>query len=174
MRATAATFLTLLARVERMAAFVAFLLLTAVVFLDVASRELTGAGLHWALQIGVYANFVVVMLGLGVATASGSHLRPQFADSWLPRSWDPAVVRVQEAVTASFFVGFAVIGVAVVGETRMLQERAPVLGNLIWPLQALMPLVFGLAAVRHGLYAFWPGLRPQGSSALAATGGEQA
>jgi len=152
--------LKLIARVERLLACLAFLLLVAVVFLDVVNRELTGTGLHWALQIGVYANYFVAMLGIGVASAGGAHLRPQFADRWLPRRFEPVVVRLQEAVTSLFFLGFAIVGATVVGETRLLGERAPVLGNLIWPLQGLIPAVFLLATVRHGLYALWPGLRP--------------
>ncbi|MDP2323552.1 MAG: TRAP transporter small permease subunit [Gammaproteobacteria bacterium] len=157
-----------ISRVERFVAFLAFLLLVAVVFVDVVNRELSGTGLHWALQIGVYANFVVVMLGIGVASAGGSHLRPQFADRWLPRRLEPVLVRLQEVVTSLFFLGFAVAGVTVVEESRLLGERAPVLGNLIWPLQGLIPAVFLLATIRHGLYAVWPALRPLPASAFPA------
>lgn len=160
--------LGLISRVERLVASLAFLVLVAVVFLDVVNRELTGTGLHWALQIGVYANFVVVMIGIGVASAGGAHLRPQFADRWLPRRLDPVVTRLQEAVTGLFFLGFAIVGVAVVEDTRVLGERAPVLGNLIWPLQALLPAVFLLATIRHGLYALWPALRPPAAVAVTA------
>ena len=156
---------------ERAIAFLAFMVLVLVVFLDVASREVTGTGLHWALQIGVYANLFVVMAGLGVAAANGAHLRPQFADGWLPRAWEPWLVRLQEAVTTLFFIGFALVGAIVVAETRELGERAPVLGNLIWPLQGLIPAAFLLAAIRHGFYAAWPDLRPP-SAATAARGGE--
>ena len=160
--------LALIARAERLAACLAFLLLVAVVFLDVVSRELTGTGLHWALQIGVYANFFMVMLGIGVASAGGAHLRPQFADRWLPRRFEPVVVRLQEAITGLFFLGFAIVGAVVVEETRLLGERAPVLGNLIWPLQAVIPSVFLLATIRHGLYAVWPALRPRPAGAFPA------
>jgi TRAP-type C4-dicarboxylate transport system permease small subunit len=161
-------FLALLARVERLAAFLAFAVLVAVVFVDVLNREVTGTGLHWALQIGVYANFVVVMLGIGVASAGGAHLRPQFADRWLPISWEPVLVRLQEAVTGLFFLGFAIVSATVVAETRLLEERAPVLGNLIWPLQALIPAVFVLATLRHGFYVVWPALRPRSAGVFGA------
>lgn len=166
--ARAERLLGMIARAERLVACLAFLLLVAVVFLDVVSRELTSTGLHWALQIGVYANFIMVMLGIGVASAGGAHLRPQFADRWLPRRFEPVVVRLQEVVTSLFFLGFALVGAAVVEETRLLGERAPVLGNLIWPLQGLIPAVFLLATIRHGLYAAWPGLRPRSAGAFSA------
>ena len=89
--AGAESFLRSLARLERLVASLAFLLLVTVVFVDVVNRELTGTGLHWALQIGVYANFFVVMLGIGVASAGGAHLRPQFADHWLPARFEPVL-----------------------------------------------------------------------------------
>lgn len=165
---SAERILAVISRTERLVAFLAFLLLVAVVFLDVVNRELTGTGLHWALQIGVYANFIVVMLGIGVASAGGAHLRPQFADRWLPRRFEPVVVRLQEAVTSLFFLGFAIVGATVVEETRLLGERAPVLGNLVWPLQGLIPAVFLLATIRHGLYAVWPALRPHSVEAFSA------
>ncbi len=163
---TAERLLQLISGFERLGAVGAFLVLIAVVFLDVISREFTGTGLHWAMQVGVYANLIAVLLGTGIASAAGAHLRPQFADRWLPLSWDAVLARVQEVVTSLFFVGFAVVGFLVVAETRELGERAPVLGNLVWPLQALIPATFGLAAIRHGIYALWPVLRPTVPSAV--------
>jgi TRAP-type C4-dicarboxylate transport system permease small subunit len=167
MRTAAEKLLRILARAERLGAFLAFLVLIAVVFLDVASRELTGTGRHWAMQIGVYANLVVALLGIGVASAAGAHLRPQFADHWLPRSWEPRLAWLQDGVTSVFFCAFALVAVSVVAETRELGERAAVLGNLVWPLQALIPVVFGLAGLRHAIYAAWPELRPMAGSAFA-------
>lgn len=150
---------------ERGLAVIAFLVLVTVVFLDVVSREIRGTGLPWALQLGLYGNWVMVLMGLGVASADGAHLRPRFADRWLPATWEPGLIRLQELVTALCCAGFLGLAVPVVLETRELAERGPVLGNLLWPLQAVLPLVFGLGALRHGLYALWPGLRPAGTEA---------
>jgi hypothetical protein len=61
---------------------------------------------------------------------------------------------------ALFCLGFASVAVDVVAVTRELGDRSAVLGNLVWPLQALLPVVFSLAAIRHALYARWPSLRP--------------
>jgi C4-dicarboxylate transporter DctQ subunit len=147
-------------RLERGICIGAFVLLIAAVFADVLSRELTGQGLFWALQAGVYANLVVVMVGLGLASQEGSHLRPRFADGWLPARWDPVITRVGESLTAAFFLVLTGVAADVVLETRELGERSPVLGTLVWPVQAIIPLVFAVATVRHGLYARYPGLRP--------------
>ncbi len=141
----------------------AFLVLIAVVFADVMSREITGTGLHWARQAGVYANIVVVMLGLGVASARGAHLRPRFADPWLPARWDPALDRIQDGLMALFCLGFAIVAIGVVMQSYELGERSAVLRLVVWPVQAIIPAVFLVAAFRHGAYATFPRLRPPGS-----------
>jgi TRAP-type C4-dicarboxylate transport system permease small subunit len=157
---TARTVLEGLARLERVVTFTAFVVLIAVVFGDVAVREVTGTGVHWARQVGVYANIFVVMFGIGLASATGAHLRPRFADNWLPASWDPYLVRLQEALMAAFCLAFALVAASVVHETFALQERSVVLRIIVWPFQAVIPLVFSIAAIRHGLFAAWPVLRP--------------
>jgi TRAP-type C4-dicarboxylate transport system permease small subunit len=162
--AGAAAILATLGRVERGITIAAFGLLIGVVFADVVSREFLGRGLHWALQAGVYANYVVVLAGLGIASAGGAHLRPRFADAWLPARFEPWLARLPDLGMALFALGFAAVATGVVAETRALGDRSAVLGNLLWPLQALMPLAFLAAAVRHGLYARWPALRPPPAS----------
>jgi TRAP-type C4-dicarboxylate transport system permease small subunit len=145
---------------ERFLSFTAFMVLIAVVFADVVSRELTGTGLHWARQAGVYANLFVVMFGIGIASAHGAHLRPRFADHWLPSGWEPALVRIQEGLMAAFCLGFAGVALWVVMDSYALGERSVALRIAIWPFQALIPLVFLIAAFRHAAYAAYASLRP--------------
>ena len=160
LEAVARLGLELCSRFERIVSFAAFLCMIAVVFADVVSRELTGSGLHWAGQLGVYANIVVVMLGIGLASAQGSHLRPRFADHWLPARWNPVLDRIADGLMAVFCGGFALLSGLVVAETAVLGERSGVLGTLVWPVQLVFPLAFGLATLRHALYALWPELSP--------------
>lgn len=147
-------------RFERLVTFVAFMLMVAVVFADVASRELSGTGLHWARQAGVYANLVVVMFGMGLASADGAHLRPRFADGWLPAAWDPWLNRIREWLMALFCLAFAGVAAGVVADSYTMGERSAVLRLVVWPVQAVIPLAFGLAAVRHALFGCYPALRP--------------
>jgi TRAP-type C4-dicarboxylate transport system permease small subunit len=151
-------------RVERTVTFTAFLLMVTVVFADVAARELTGTGLHWARQAGVYANLVVVMLGIGLAAAEAGHLRPRFADGWLPASWDPWLNRVSEGLMALFCLTFAAVAGGVVADSFAMGERSTVLRIVVWPFQAVIPLAFGLAAIRHALYGLYPALAPRGDA----------
>lgn len=141
--------------------FLAFVLMTAVVFADVVSRELTGSGLPWARQVGVWANIVVTMIGLGIASSTGAHLRPRFADRWLPSSWEPALVRVQESIMAAFSLAFAVLIAVVVFESFVLQERSAILRVVVWPMQLVLVVAFVIAGLRHLGFAVYPELRPE-------------
>ncbi len=157
---SAQTALKRLLKAEQWISCVAFAVLITVIFADVLSRELTGSGMHWARQVGVYANIFIVMAGFGLASASGAHLRPRFADGWLPVSWNAALIRLQEGVMALFCLAFAAVAVQVVAETYSMQERSVVLRVVVWPFQVVIPAAFAVAAVRHAIYALRPQLRP--------------
>jgi TRAP-type C4-dicarboxylate transport system permease small subunit len=158
-----------LQRLEKLLVVAAFLLLVVVIFADVVSRELTGAGLHWASQIGVWANVLVVMAGFGLASAEGAHLRPRFTDSWLPVSWEPALCRVQHLCMAVFCLAIGLLAARVVFVTWQLGEVSLELFMPVWPVQLFLPLAFAAATVRHLLYAFFPELRPDESNAMTMT-----
>jgi len=164
---SARRFLSALYQVERAIACVAFALLVAVIFSDVATRVFSGSGLYWARQIGVYANVIKVMFGIGLASAANVHLRPRFADGWLPKSWGPFLDHFSEVLMALFCLVFALVAFDLVRETYLLDVRSVVLRMIVWPIQGVIPLVFALAALRHGLYARWPDLKPPEQGAMA-------
>lgn len=151
--------LAVIARVERVVTFSAFMILVVILFGDVLSRELTGAGLTWARDLGVLANFVLTMVGIGIASSEGAHLRPRFADRWLPRDWEPALDALREGLMAAFCLAFAVVASVAVYETAILDEHLPVLRWPTWPFQLLIPVVFLIAALRHSLLGAYPQLR---------------
>ncbi len=95
----------------------AFVVLAVVIFADVVMRRVTGSGLVWAREIGVLANVVLTIIGIGLASADGTHLRPRLLDHIFPDSWDAALTRVQELLTALAFAALAWIAVSVVLET---------------------------------------------------------
>jgi TRAP-type C4-dicarboxylate transport system permease small subunit len=159
-QAVAGRLLERIGRFERGLSFAAFLILIGVIFADVLSREVAGTGLHWARQAGVYANLFVVMLGLGLASAQGDHLRPRFADHWLPLRWEPFLNRTQDGIMALFCLGFAVVAINVVAESFAISERSTALPVPVWPIQAVIPAVFLIAAIRHAAFCLFPGLRP--------------
>ncbi|ARN73448.1 TRAP transporter small permease [Oceanicoccus sagamiensis] len=160
---TAQSFLAGLGRLERLFCLSALAVLALVLFVDVMLRTFLGNGLAWAHQTGVYANIVVSMIGIGLASAHGSHLRPRFADHWLPAGWEPLMLRLQPLVTALLFLFFFVLSLQLVLETYALAELSTVLQTPVWPVQSLLPLAFGLACIRYFLFALFPELQPANS-----------
>lgn len=138
----------------------AFAVLILVIFADVVVRRVTGSGIIWAREVGVFANSVLCVLGIGIASASGAHLRPRFVDGWLPHGWSDGITRVQEALTAVAFAILAWLSIVVLRDTIALGDRSEVLRILVWPIQLCLPLAFGLAVLRHGIYAWRLDLRP--------------
>lgn len=147
-------------RWERRLCVGAFALLAAVLIADVLLRELSGNGIPWAHQTGIYANLVVALFGMGLATSAGSHLRPRFTDYWLPESWQPTLLRLGFLVTALFLAFFALLALQLALETRGLGETATVLRIPLWPLQLLIVVSFGSAALRNMVFALHPTLAP--------------
>jgi TRAP-type C4-dicarboxylate transport system permease small subunit len=163
----AARILAWLQRAEKLLAIVAFGILVLVVFADVVSRELTGAGLYWASQTGVWANVIVVMAGFGLASATGAHLRPRFADHWLPERWHATIETLQQFCMALFCLALGLLAGRVVLGSWRLGELSIDVFLPIWPVQLFLPLAFLAAALRHSLYAAYPGLRPAAGSTSA-------
>ncbi len=153
-------FIDCLYRFERAVALLAFAVMTLVIIADVISRKVAGTGIAGAPRIAVYAMIIAALIGFGLASHRGRHLRPRFADKWLPESWQGGVVRLQQILTAAFCLTVAIVAVRVVYDTYLLQETSRMLRIAIWPMQTVMPLAFLIGAVRHMLYAFYPEIRP--------------
>ncbi|WP_101759102.1 TRAP transporter small permease [Oceanicoccus sp. KOV_DT_Chl] len=156
--------LAILNHIERVLCNSALALLALVLFADVLLRTLFGNGLSWAHQVAVYANIVVSLLGLGLASANGSHLRPRFADHWLPRAWEPQIQRLAALLSAMLLGFFAFLGVQLVLESYALAEKSSVLLIPVWPVQLLLPLAFVLSSIRYLLFSFYPALQPVNES----------
>lgn len=160
--------LTALRHTEQAATALAFLAMVLVLGWDIVGRELLSGGKIWATPIAVYANIVIAFIGIGLASAGGAHLRPRFFDGLAPRPLHALFDRLTDIGFALFSVGAAVLCWQVVRESIALQETDPVLQWQVWPFQVILVVAFGLAVLRHTLYAAWPATRP------VAHGGENA
>lgn len=154
-------FLAVVSKAERAVTLVAFAVMTLVIIADVASRKFTGIGIAGAPRIGVFAMIATAFVSFGLASDARRHLRPKFADQWLPASWDGALTRMQELLTAAFCLVFAIVATGVVYETYELGEATRMLRIPVWPMQALIPIVFLIAAIRHSIFGLLPALRPE-------------
>lgn len=156
----ARSFLKVVSKAERTITLLAFAIMTLVIIADVFSRKLTGVGVAGAPRIGVFAMIATAFVSFGLASDARRHLRPKFADGWFPAHWDGFITRIQELLTAAFCLAFAVIAVGVVQETYELGEATRMLRIPVWPMQAIIPLVFFIAAIRHSIFGLIPELRP--------------
>lgn len=162
----AQTFLTWLTRIERFMAVSLFAFMAAVVLADVAAREFTGLGIGGAPRLAVYAFIAMALISFGLASQSAEHLRPRFADALFPDSWEISLQRIQETIMSVFCLVFAWVALGVVAETAALGEVSRSLKIPIWPMQSVFPLAFFLAAIRHGLFALYPAIKPKPPSKL--------
>ena len=164
----AALWLRWQSRIEQLGTTLAFGLMVVVLGWDILGREVLGGGKIWATPIAVYANVFLSFIGMGIASAAGAHLRPKFFDKLAPRGCDAVFDRFTDAGFALFCIGAAALCWRITTQSVALQETDPVLQWQIWPFQVFLVAAFVLAALRHGIYAAWPALRP------ADAGGENA
>ena len=164
-------FLEKVYRFEKAVAVFAFSVMTLVIIADVIIRKFVGVGIAGAMRIAVYAMIVTALISFGLASQKGRHLRPKFADNFLPKSWEFQIISVQESLHALLCLVFAVVAVDVVYETYLLRETSRMLRIVIWPMQSVIPLAFFVGFVRHALYAVFPEIRPGENSDMVTKEG---
>jgi TRAP-type C4-dicarboxylate transport system permease small subunit len=159
-------------RGECWVAVAAFGFIAAIMLLDVIGRELLGpllrlvglnpgaTGIFAAQKLSVFALVIGSFVGIGIATATGSHIAPRFAYGWVPASWGPFMDRLADVLTGLFLAAVAWFGFKFVGSSLKTDLRAPVLDWPVWPIQLSIPLGFLSAAGRYFFYAVWPALKP--------------
>lgn len=156
----ARAFLKGLGLFERIACGAAFVIMAGALIADVGMREITGAGILGAPQVGVIGMIAVAMFGFGIAAAQGAQLRPRFLDGVFPKAWWPAIDRLADAITAAGFAGIGVLAVIMTEESARLGDVTSVLRWPIWPMQTIIAIAFGTNALRYAIFAIWPALRP--------------
>ena len=169
--AGAKSFVDIWHRAECLIAVSAFGFIAVVLILDVAGRELLApiyrvfgikgaAGVFAAQKMCVYALVIGSFCGVGIATATNSHLLPRIGFGWVPKDFGPTMDRLADLFTGLFFVGVAWFGWVYVQSSMQAGLRMQAFDMPIWPIQAAIPLGFLSASVRYFFYAAWPALRP--------------
>jgi TRAP-type C4-dicarboxylate transport system permease small subunit len=164
-------FLEVWHRAECLIAVFAFSAIAALLILDVAGRELLGpiykwlnikasTGVYGAQKLSVYALVLASFCGIGIATATSSHLLPRVGFGWIPKAWGPSMDRFADLLTGLFMLGVAYYGFVFVASTMSTGLRAQAFNIPVWPFQLAVPLGFLSAAVRYLCFAQWPAVRP--------------
>lgn len=158
--------------VECYVAVAAFTFIAALLLADVIGREFIGpllqklnlyhgpTGIFGSQRVSVYALVIGSFAGVGIATATASHLVPRVGFGWIPEAFGPRMDRAADALTGIVLVIVAYYGFKFVLSSKATGLRAPVLDFAVWPFQLAIPLGFASAAVRYFFYATWPALRP--------------
>ena len=158
-------------RAECVIAVAAFGFIAVVLIADVTAREILtplfkalgitkSTGIYAAQKMCVYALVIGSFCGVGIATATASHLLPRIGFGWVPASFGPAMNRLADLATGLFFCGVAWYGLVYVQSSMQAGLRAQAFDMPIWPIQLAIPLGFLSAAVRYFFFAAWPALRP--------------
>jgi TRAP-type C4-dicarboxylate transport system permease small subunit len=160
-------------KLECWIAVACFAFIALIMVVDVFGREIVGptldalgidagpTGIFAAQRFAMIALIIGSFLGVGIATATGSHLVPRVAHGWVPKEWGPAMDRIADVITGLFLLGFVWFGVVFVRSTAETELRTPVLDWLVWPIQTAIPLGFLSAALRYFVFAAWPAVRPR-------------
>jgi len=159
-------------RIECWVAVACFSFIAIILVLDVLGREFLGptlaflgidvgpTGIFVSQRLSIYALVVGAFAGIGIATATGSHLVPRVGFGWVPPHWGPRIDRLADLLTGCFLLGMTYYGFAFVRSSYDVDLRAPVLDWVVWPFQVAIPIGFASAACRYFAYALWPALRP--------------
>jgi len=159
-------------RVESVVAVLCFTFIASILLVDVVGREIAGPilrglgfdpgymGIFTARKLAVFALVIGSFAGIGIATATGSHIIPRVAFSLIPERWGPTMDRLADLITAVFIVGIAWFGWVFVASSKMTGLQAPMLGWPVWPVQMAIPLGFLSAAGRYFIFAAWPAAKP--------------
>jgi TRAP-type C4-dicarboxylate transport system permease small subunit len=159
-------------RIECWVAVACFSFIAVILVLDVLGREILGpvanflgldigpTGIFASQRLSIYALVVGSFAGIGIATATGSHLVPRVGFGWVPKAWGPMMDRLADLITGCFLLGVTYYGAEFVQSSYSVDLRAPVLDWAVWPFQVAIPAGFLSAACRYFVYALWPSLRP--------------
>ncbi|SHL81480.1 TRAP-type C4-dicarboxylate transport system, small permease component [Roseovarius marisflavi] len=145
--------LRVLTRLEASLAVLACSTLVLVLVVDIIAVDVFSTVVRGSPQMEVLSGIVACMLGLTLATGSGVHFRPTFADNIIPHV---LVDKVGDAISAALFGVFAVFAVEFVIQSYVYADRVPVLNAPLWLVQIVVPYVLASCALKHAVFAVSP------------------
>lgn len=160
MKERIAKLLRFLYQIEAVLASVAYAIAAGILLYDVVTRELGMESYLGAQKVAVFGTIIAAFLGLALATASGRHLKPAFVKAWVPKSWDAAMEKVSNLVSATIYIVLTIYGIDFVLQSIEFDDKVAVLRWQLWPFRMVLPAAFALSAARHICFAIWPDLTP--------------
>lgn len=127
---------------------------------DVLAREFIGNGIFGAQRLAVWTTAIAGLMGFALVTAEAGHLRPRFADGWIPQAAVPFIDRFADVLSAAMCIFLGWFAVDFVRNSAALGERGMAIPILVWPIQIILPWMFFSSAFRHLCFAAYPALKP--------------
>jgi C4-dicarboxylate transporter DctQ subunit len=154
-------FLKWMWRLEATICVVTFSVTAVALIADVLGREFFGDGIFGAQRVAVWSTAIAGLVGFALVTAERGHLRPQFADGWIPARFEKGFDRFADVLSAVICIVLGVYAAWFVQSSAQLNERGLAIPILVWPIQLILPWMFFSSAARHLIFATWPALRPE-------------
>ncbi len=157
---------------EKWIAVIAFTLIGALLFADVAGREFIGpvgtalgfdmgaTGVYGARKLSLFLLVIGAFAGLGVSVASGTQIVPRIAFRWIPAHWSVPVDRLANLLSGLVFFAVAYYGAVFVSASREIGTVMPGLDWPVWIIQTAIPVGFLSAGLRYVIFAIWPATAP--------------
>lgn len=152
--------LRVIGTLEKAAILIVMLTMAVILIYEVFAREVLGHGVLGGPQLATYLMIWGAYLGFSYATTQGAHIRPRFADGWMPRAWRPAIKRIGHVISGLILCVLGAAAVVFVRDSFQFRETASTLGWYTWWVQIIMPLAFFVTALRHFCYAAFIELEP--------------
>jgi C4-dicarboxylate transporter, DctQ subunit len=153
-------FLKWMWRLEATICVVTFSVTAVALIADVLGREFFGDGIFGAQRVAVWSTAIAGLVGFALVTAERGHLRPQFADGWIPARFEKGFDRFADVLSAVICIVLGVYAAWFVQSSAQLNERGLAIPILVWPIQLILPWMFFSSALRHLVFTGFPELRP--------------
>ncbi|MBL4907174.1 MAG: TRAP transporter small permease [Sneathiella sp.] len=126
---------------------------------DIIGREVFQHGIWGAPRFAVYAAIIAGFLGMALAAADNSLIRPRLLDFVIPPEMEEGINRLADLVSAILYGGLFYLAVLFVWETYDNGDVAPVLDWPLWPIQLILPYTFLSVSLRYFAHAVLPLLK---------------
>lgn len=154
------SFLSYLTAAETVLAGACYALAGALLFCDVALREIFSTSIWGAQRAAVLSANGAALLGIAIAAGLNRHLRPTFLDNIAPKAVQPCLLRIGHAVSAATLFCGAYYGAVLVLENREMGFTTPPFDLEIWIPQVALPYALASAGIRYLCFAVNPDLQP--------------
>lgn len=158
--------------IECWVAVICFAFIASILVIDVVYRELLSpllvflglsngsGGIFGAQKLAIFALVVGAFAGIGIATATGSHLIPRIGFKWFPRRYSELIDRASDIFTGMVMLACAWYGLQFALVSKEFGVIAPVINTSPWVVQLAIALGFLSAGLRYFIFAKWPSTRP--------------